>query len=287
MRPTLGLLLACAACRAAPALPEGLTWVESTNDPLQWQRAGFIELTTPVRPPTSPDGTARIVVVLRPKQGVGTVAARVEYAGSPRRDDPVGADWQVLDVRQFEWTSAGLRCSVLRPSSGHRLAGVAWPCGLDMDARAGRALAELANSGHLRGPGERLAKLNACTGCHRPHRAEDRRPQSLVQRGTDADGLFSLRSLWSDEDAVERYRPVATNDADPFLSPVCPAGTVTDAGTCDDGTWPRLRLAVEDAVAAGDPHALRVCAARRALAAALGAPRGTPAIQAALDACGP
>ncbi len=82
-------------------------------------------------------------------------------------------------------------------------------------------------------------------------------------------------------------RPVATNDADPFLSPVCPAGTVTDAGTCDDGTWPRLRLAVREGTVAGDPHVLRVCAARRALAAALGAPRGTAAIQAALDACGP
>lgn len=305
------LLLLFTACRATPVLSEGLGWVETADDdPLQWKRAGFIELVTPIRPPTSVDRTARIAVMMRPPSGTslrtrreadgvpsvvmapGTVAVRVEYAGSTDADAAISAGWHVLDVRQFTWTQSGLRCTVLRPAPRGKLAGVEWRCGADADVRAGAELARLIRERQLLGPadalqraeaGGRLAKLNGCTACHVPGRMEDRRPAALVQRAADGDGLFTVRSLWSDADPVERYRPVDPNSADPFLSPSCPGGTPA-AGTCADGTRPRQRLAVAQGLAANDPHVARVCASRQALAARLDA-EGAQVVRDVVESC--
>jgi len=279
-----------------PTLPAGLRFVQSSADPLQWPRSGFVELVTPVRPPTSVDRTSRIAVFMHLPEGQllsavedaegtrslampnGATAVRVEYAApSGDIDAPVNENWRVLDVRQFDWGQSGRQCVVLRPQSGTGLAGVGWRCGTTEDARAGEALAGLIRKGHLRGPdgaeqraaaGARLARLNDCTSCHSPNKAEDRRPGVLVQRGTDPEGLFSVLSIFSDESPVERYRPVDPNREDPFLQPVCPGSDFEpDTARCKDGKHARLRLDVRRGASAGDSHVLQVCAARLRLAA--------------------
>lgn len=309
----LALLLPGCRPAASPALPAGLRWIQGSADPLQWQRAGFIEVVTPVRPPTSADGASRISVQLRvPDAGLamalepdgmltavlppGSVAVRAELdaAVGASRDAAVGERWRVLDVRQFEWTPQGLACSVLRPAADGTLEGIAWACGAAEDARAGEALADLVVQGRLRGPastdlrraaGARLAKINACSTCHAPGSPEDRRPSALVQRAVDLQGLFSLRAVFSDESPSERYRPVDPNREDPLMRRVCPDSAL-DPGQplCRDGQRPRLRLDVRAGVAARDAHVLQVCQSRRHLASRLTA-EGRQASAAFLEEC--
>lgn len=304
-----GVLVMLGACRnppeEPPIVPSDMRWVTSDDDPLQWQARGFIELTTPVRPPTTEDGTAHIVVVLSvPPHGKivggrmpnGTSAARVEYAGPAHApDEPISPSWRVLDVRQFDWTPSGIDCTVLRPDGDGRLVGLRWTCGEGADARAGALLATYLREGRFAAPrreearersAHRIQLVNDCRTCHRFDRAEDRSPTALVQRGTDAEGLFSVRSVFRDEDPVERYRPVDTNVGDPAMTPVCPGSEIDlRAARCGDGMRPRLRLDVRRGLQDAAPHAARLCASRRALARWL-APESRADVAVALAACG-
>lgn len=276
MRRAVVLAALLTACASRP----GLTEVHASADPLQWQRSGFFELHTPIRPPTTKDGRAHISVLLKlPPDArastlpdvdtldvampVGSIAVRVEFEGKVGRDLAIGEDWRVLDVRRFEWAPEGRLCSVLRPDGDGALRGLRWRCGEALDAKAGLELVSLTGSKHL-------AKINGCTTCHRPHRAEDRGVEALVQRGTDADGLFSIRSVLRDEDPVERYREVDANAGDPLMVPTCPGSELDLVNArCADAKRARLRFDVEAGLAMGDPHAENVCATRRALATLL------------------
>lgn len=289
---TLIGVFAASGCRGeAPSIPADMRLVESPSDPLQWDAQGYLELTTAIRPPTTSDETARIVVYLRVPPGTslseghvpdGTLAARVEYATpAPIPDAPVATDWRVLDVRAFAWRDGVRECSVLRPVRPGRLAGLAWPCNAANDVRAAAVLAALVQSGRLGARSDaardrlasHLGRINHCTQCHAPSRAEDRRPGVLVQRGTDATGLFTLRSVFRDDDAAERYRPVDANRHDPRVTRVCPDSTLAaDGEHCMDGRWPRLHFDLQAGLAAGTRHALRVCAARHALSARIARP---------------
>ena len=314
-RPSLACcVLLMSACRhkpdEPPIVPADMAWITTTtDDPLQWRAAGFIELTTPVRPPTTEDGTAHIVVVLKLPATlhlttttplsfdlpVGTVAARVEYAGAPNAPDAeVDATWRVLDVRQFEWTPAGIDCVVLRPDGEGRLVGLRWRCGVATDARAGELLALFAREQRFAGPrtGEgrerqanRLRVVNDCRSCHVFGRTEDRRTSALVQRGTDLAGLFSLGAVFRDEDPVERYRPVDTNANDPMMTPVCPHSEIdVAAARCADGLRPRLQIDIVRGVREGSRHVQKLCATRQALVAVID-PTSRPAVAGAIAAC--
>jgi hypothetical protein len=296
VRLLLVALWGLGGCRNAPVLPEGMEWVTTSANPLQWSTPGVLQLVTPIRPPTSNDRTARIVVALKLPPTVvittvsdasgqrtlvmppGTVATRIEFAGSTDADAEPAADWRVLDVRQFEWGAAGLDCVVLRPSSG-MLAGLRWRCGSDRDAAAGLGLAAQIRAGRVDGPSdetrreqaaEHLRGLNGCVACHVKGRKEDRSQGTLVQRATDAQGVFSLRSLFSDEDPVERYRPVDSNAGDPLMEPTCPDSELDfEAARCRDGRRARLKLDVRRGRLERSLHVQRLCASRRAVAARL------------------
>lgn len=306
MRGVVVAVALVAGCRRPrhdpPVLPPDMTWIVTSDDPLQWRVNGFTELTTVVRPPTSATGTAHIVVVLKlpPGQRIsdglpppGSIAARVEYAGPAHDPDAeVATRWRVLDVRQFDWRADGRACTVLRPDGDGHLVGVRWTCGATDDARAGQLLADWFRDGHFAGPrssagreraARHIVQINGCTGCHQPRRAEDRSVTALVQRGTDAGGLFSVDSVFRDEDPVERYRPDDSNRGDPWLRPVCPDSELDlVAGRCRDGRRPRLRLDLAGGLSAGAAHVAQLCASRRRLAELV-----TPsaAIRAAVAAC--
>jgi hypothetical protein len=286
--------MALLSCRPRPlVLRDGLERVEASAAPLHWAEEGFVTLVSPIRPPTLVDGTSHIVVLLRVPEGAtlafragalvmprGAVAVRVEFKDAPEVTDALTARSKVLDARQFEWTAAGLECSVFRPvSGGATLAGVRWRCGPALDVIAGEALAELVRTQRLDGPaapearataGERLAKLNGCMACHVANKKEDRSVRALVQRSTDAEGLFGLRSLFRDEDPVERYRPSNANDGDPLMEPTCPGSAIdVDAGLKE-----------------ADAHVRALCDSRRAISAWLD-DAGREAVAPALAACAP
>lgn len=284
---TLALVAACRhPPEEPPVVPSDMRWVTGDDDPLQWRARGFIELTPTIRAPTTEDGTAHIVVMLSVPPGerivagrmpIGTTAARVEYAGPAHAPDvPIDSSWRVLDVRQFDWTASGIDCTVLRPDGDGRLVGLRWSCGEAADARAGELLARFLREGYFAAPrrdeararaAHRIQLVNDCRGCHAFDRAEDRSATALVQRGTDVEGLFSIRSVFRDEDPVERYRPVDSNAGDPAMIPVCPGSEIdVRAARCGDGMRPRLRLDVRQSLREGAPHAAALCASRRALA---------------------
>ena len=295
VRCTLGITLATLAVSVAcqhdnrppPRLPADFEWLQTTNDPLQWHRTGYVEVVTPVRPPTSQDTKAHIAVVVRVPDGsriidgrwpVGSAAARVEYAGPANAPDaPVAASWRVLDVRAFEWTPSGRQCSVLRPNRDGQLVGLRWPCSIENDQRASELLRQFVLEQRFASPSgpaarqraaDHLASINRCIACHQPNRNEDRSPAALVQRGTDTEGLFSIRSAFRDEDPIERYRPVDNNRSDANVVLVCPRSELDLAtGLCRDGQRPRLRYDLAAGRNANAAHALQLCATRHKLAA--------------------
>ncbi|MDP3153397.1 MAG: hypothetical protein Q8N23_12035 [Archangium sp.] len=308
MRAVL-LVVLVFGCQSAPKLPAGMEFVTASANPLQWRSS--LSVVSPVRPPTSVDGRVHIAVALNlperevlstsldargertVKLPVGTVASRIEYRGTAGVDALPEASWKVLDVRQFEWTASGLQCVVLRPAGGV-LKGLRWSCGAHADARAGEVLSAWVQKGFIDAPegeaersaaAKRLGAINACVGCHVPSRLEDRTGRAVVQRATDAQGLFSLRSLWRDDDPVERYRPVDANVNDDFMTPVCPESEIDlRAQRCADGQLARLRIDVARGMRAADPHVERLCFARRALASRLDS-EGRAAWAAQLDEC--
>ena len=304
------VLLACsgAACRNRPhdppAVPNDMSWVTTSDDPLQWQSSGFLELTTPVRPPTTDDGTAHIVVVFKVPAGhsfsetnmpIGTTAARVEYAGPAHAPDAaVDRTWRVLDVRQFDWSASGIDCTVLRPDGDGQLVGLRWRCGQNEDARAGELLAAFMREDRFVAPrgsegrersAHRIQLVNDCRTCHQFSRPEDRRSTALVQRGTDASGLFSVAAVFRDEDPVERYRPTDTNAGDPTMTPICPGNEIdVSAAQCRDGLRPRLRVDITRGLRDGARHVVQLCETRRQLAAWL-APSSRATVAQALAEC--
>jgi hypothetical protein len=222
-----------------------------------WERAGFAQMVAPVRPPSTSDGHAHIVVFIKiPDQAriqtrlddtgrahlrypAGTRADRVEYLSPAGRDAAPDASWQVADVRGTTIENADARPAyfhVARPSSrvvGADLWGVRWPAG-DPEAQtiATEALGAMVLSGEVLGPPTEPARrrsaahlrgLNDCAGCHQiarpPRRFVD--DPALVNRGTDDAGFFHVSTVLDDEAPLETYRPRDQNLDDPFLAYRC------------------------------------------------------------------
>ena len=93
-----------------------------------------------------------------------------------------------------------------------------------------------------------------------------------------------------DDSPLETYAPSDPNASDRFMRYECagtPTGVKPTGSTslrCPDGSVPRVRLELAAALAAGDAHARRVCASRRALAAFFDS-EARSAHAAGLDAC--
>lgn len=269
-----------------------------------WAREGFVEMTAPIRPPTTTDGSAHIVVYIKiPKDKritirrssgrpllafpTGTTADRVEYVGKGGIDDPPDPSWLAADVRGLRIQEVGEEFHALRPtgsSPSARLRGIAWPRD---DARAQeeatRALGDLVVKGLVLSPStapERaknaahLRSINDCADCHRhgrPPRLHVDEP-GVVNRGTDASGFFHVATVLDDRAPLETYRPRDANRSDPFVRYECDgrpaevhASDDVGAVRCKDGKIPVGILDVGGALRARDPHALRVCGSRRHL----------------------
>lgn len=307
----VGLLAALIACKdpqPRPELGSLVTAVETPAD-LATFGEGAIELTPAIRPPTSDDGRLRIIGLLALPTGSqldvalrdgvpsitvpeGTRVSRVEAVGD---EDSPHASWRVLDVRETFFEAASTqRFRLLRPARNGALAGLAWPRSDDGARQAKAAIATLFDADVLDGPhapearrdaAARLVRLNDCASCHGAWRSEDRSIGTLVQHGTDGQGLYLLSAVFSDDGPFERYRPRNASRHDPFTHVRCDDGEV-DRQTlvCPDGRRPSGRLDVRAGRAAGDPHVARVCASRRALAARM-SPASRALLAPSLEPC--
>ena len=120
---------------------------------------------------------------------------------------------------------------------------------------------------------------NDCPSCHVAWRAEDRRPGTLVQRATDAQGLYFLTAVLSNTGPFERYRVRHPSAEDPFVHVRYARGSGVCLAPCVGRTNERrgpprfrrrprgVRRAIMSALAAGTRTWFAVCVAADVLGA--------------------
>jgi len=260
-----------------------------------WAREGYVELITPLAPPTRRDGSSRIEVWLRIPDGAritrdatgalvlppGSEADRVERIR-------VGEEWIVADVRGARMGEGIRFLRLLRPERagrGSALLGYEWPDERrDLGRQVHEVLGDLIRSGGgVAREGvdrERFASLldsrGGCVQCH-ARRQPDRThvSQGTPYRATDALGWYSPLAVLRDGAPIERYRPRDLNHEREAVRLSCPDGEAEVARDarggafvrCADGgiAWGHLDLRA--ALAAGEERAQGVCASRRYLLA--------------------
>jgi hypothetical protein len=249
-----------------------------------WVDAGFVEMVSPISPPTSLDGSDLIEVWLRlpPGRAVDvttatdgrpllalppeTLADRIERitstAGSP-----------IVDVRGTEVLHDGGQQFHMLRRAGQSLRGYSWARGsADEQGEADRRVAELVPASAV----TKLRRLNDCVSCHTAKKAEqvELGATALPNRRTDGVGFYQVQAVLDDEQPLETSRPRDTNVDEPFVTLSCPDGSRPQVASFDDGRravrcagtgLPRARYDVAAGLRAGASRALRVCASRRYL----------------------
>ena len=252
----------------------------------------MLRMDTPLRAPSSADGRIRIVSYLELPPGqvldlagegladlvlpAGSSAARVEYLapeGTPI-DSPPTTTWRILDVRATHFEPSGEVYSVTRPAGTFGHLRVEWPKA--EHARGTIALVDFVRAGALGGGSnaeharlaDKIGSINDCPSCHAARVTASPNHDALVKRGTDASGLYSVLAVLRDEGPFETYRPRDMNEGDDLVDARCATGArVAPRSVCPDGRGPVGTLRVAEGIARSDPHAMAVCATRRALAA--------------------
>ena len=268
------------ACGTPDAPPTGTTWRSSSLNP--WRdEPGWFELVPSIQTPRFEDrrDTTSIYIQMPPGSQIrlvnsgnrgslyvpdGAVLDRVERFR-------IGDHERIVDVRGTRFLAGDEEFHAYRPQSDSapRLFGITWPRSQGLLDTTRDAMREaMLNGNGLVGVGaarrpaaiERYQRLLACAGCHEPNQAE--RLGEIVQwprRPTDARGVYSLEATLEDSTIVETYRTHDPNQSSPFVMRTCiaegPDGCLAERATLD----------VNRGRAEGDPHVLRVCAARQAL----------------------
>jgi hypothetical protein len=244
------------------------------EDPDQhWHANGFVEMVTPLEPPTTPDGRDRITVWLKLPEGeaiasgpslryaAGTVADRVEYTGS-----------EVTDVRGTRFVAGGIELFHVLRRDGSALSGHEWRRG---DTRLERRAADLVASRADPPARERLRRNNDCASCHQHDRPPAVRADTAgPRRATDSSGLYQMLAVLSDLAPIDHHRPRELNVDSPYLHVDCPDGSAAqlhDDGrgvrryVCADNGVPLGHVDIARARREGEPRALAVCQSRRYL----------------------
>lgn len=309
----------------SPAPPEGATIISGQQT--WWADQGFVSLTPPVHLPGGTGGRSTTRIWLKiPKDGViktvegphgqltldypkGTISDRVEY-WRPKAQAP----YRVADVRGTEIGADGAQTfRVFRPvgpGAEADLFGYTWLRG---DQAVKGQVHEAIYGAMRQGVGfpwktrpkrrKKAIKVyrarSDCAGCHTSHRPEiTTGPSPInVNRGTDAVGFFTPKTLLVDHAPLEGYRPDDPNAADPCVSVTCPSGAevqriTTDKGTkfqCPEREVPLGRFDLQCALTSDDKgvrqHADAMCDGRAFLYNHLDA-RGRQAFAKAFTACG-
>src|SRR5215470_10477039 len=156
-----------------------------------WRANGFVEMVTPLAPPTSGDGGDRITVWLKLPDGEaiargpslryapGTVADRVEYLA--------GA---IADVRGTRFVADGGELFHVLRRDGDALAGWEWRRGdAELEQRATERVAALVSPPAR----DRVRRFNECASCHQHDRPPAERADAPgPRRATDSSGLYQM-----------------------------------------------------------------------------------------------
>jgi hypothetical protein len=123
----------------------------------------------------------------------------------------------------------------------------------------------------------RFSRQLDCADCHARGRQAlaPTDTRELPRRRTDGSGFYVPESVFSSRAPLETHRLVDPNADDPFVRYECQSGGAlrgtrgTTTVRCADGSIPDLVLDLAAALAAREPHALRVCESRKRLASRL------------------
>jgi hypothetical protein len=237
--------------------------VQVPNELDYWRNAGFVDMVGPARLPTDMATGDHIAVWLRIPRGKKvtvqwlpdqkrytvkfpprTVADRVESAKNEH--DAMLVIHGISDVR-------GARIGA------DRLMKLFYP---GSPAKAKKEMAE-------------FRRLNQCGACHQTNRAV---PVTAAKDGlsipeTDADGFYQPITVLTDTMTLVNIRSWDSNADDPYITVWCGRKkaqlTTKDHSyrryTCPDHGVPTGKLDIVRALRHRDPHALKVCAARKYL----------------------
>ncbi len=282
------------ACKPSP--PDGVRDVQIEQPGGYHVREGFVRLEPPMHLPTSAPAIDQVEIWIKLPAGgeielkgartdppqlafpPGTIADRVEFVDT-------GANRRIVDIRGTTLREDGTQdFHAYRPAGttpSAPLVGVQWS--RDDEALQGPAtdhfLARLAAAPPLAQLAEdRRARVledirgkNRCRECHAPARPDNATldQHGLVNRGTDASGLFTPVTLLSDEGLLEGYGVDDRSTSDPAIALSCGDRPATPAEIgarrCEEGI--PMRGALNWAVLwAEDPaRAARICEGRQLL----------------------
>lgn len=275
--------------------------VRVPNQLSHWSKSGFVEMVPPLRLPTNKSHTERIMVWLRIPAGEtvavkwlpdqkrytlqfppGTVADRID--GTETGQD---GKFKIDDVRGAKIGARGkIWWHVYRPVPGESskwLRGYKWLRTNDWgDMLAADSLVRR----YFPGPPAKnkfqwamqkmMFRMNGhCSACHqvnRPIRTTATKSGSLILE-TDGDGFFQPITVLTDTMTEVNVRPWGLNADDPYITVRCGKHkaklTAKDDSfrryTCPNHIVPTGKLDMMAALNHMDPHALKVCAARKYL----------------------
>lgn len=274
--------------------------VQIPNTPDYWRDAGFVDMVGPVRLPTDNSVGEHIAVWLRipndekitvrwlPGQRrytlkfpTGTIADRVD--SSKDEHDAMQVIHGVADVRGARIGADGaVWFHDYEPIPGEPirwLKGYEWlrsgPVGDNLAADKLIKLFYLGAPARAHKAMAQFRRLNQCGACHQVNRPV---PTTATRAGfslpeTDADGFYQPITVLTDTMTLVNIRPWDLNAGDPYITVWCGGKkaqlTTKDHSyrryTCPNHLVPTGKLAIVSALKHNDPHALKVCAARKYL----------------------
>jgi hypothetical protein len=285
-----------------------------------WPQSGFVNMEPPVRLPTDKSIHEYVMVWLRIPAGksvgvqwlpdqkrytlnfpAGTVADRID--GGANQEQAMFTVNGIADVRGATIAADGKTWwHVYEPVPGKSskwLEGYSWlrgaPAGDDL---AADTLLRLYYPGAPARAKQEMAmfrRLNQCGACHQADRPV---PTTAENSGvalpeTDADGFYQPITVLTDSMTLVNDRPWDLNADDPYITVWCgnDKATLTTTGesyrryTCPRNVAPVGRLDMAAALQHKDPHAMKVCAARKYLYAHMDR-QGREAFAGSFDECG-
>lgn len=282
--------------------PPGVTALRIDSPLDHHVREGFVQLVPPVHLPSSSPDRDQVEIWVKLPEGA-SIALSLDEAGRPSLEFPPGTladrvEWfgtgderRIVDIRGTRLRDDGSQAFYVyrptAPSPRAPLFGLEWARD---DPRAQHAATEhlAATVGELPPVADmpaarREAVLdgvrvrNACAGCHGLSRRENQRPREhgLVDRGTDASGFFTPRTVLWDEVPLEAYGAHDRSWNDPAIAVRCPEPAAEPAASpdgtpprrCPDGSIARGRLRWDAVEPAAKAHRAAVCEGRAWLAA--------------------
>ncbi len=252
-----------------------------------WADSGFHEMVPPLRIPTDRTLTDTIQVWLKLPE-TGKVSVKKIFDSSRYRYTLIYPPGTIADRVEFDQGSSegvgDVRGARIDESGGsyfhvyetapehdpHFLEGYEWKRSTGaVDVEAGKALVHLYYPGGESAESRSFANHNHCANCHQPNLPTPIVMAPSFNYESDSRGFFQEITELGNGMTVRNHREWDLNADDPFIKVGCngePAMIVTTTTSrgyeCSNNAVPFGTLDLKAALAAEDPHALKVCESR-------------------------